>query len=98
MSCYLNFDDLALGFSVHASKRAAQRGVSRQMVAHILKFGRKHYQNGSVYYSVGRKEIKKFEHLCSALKNMNGLHLVMAKDGKIITVFKNQNFKIIRRN
>lgn len=96
MTCFLNFDELALGLSVHAHKRAAQRGVKQKMVAHLLRFGRKRYQNGAVYYSAGRKEIAKHQQVCPELKQMNGYHMVMSTTGEILTVFRNQDFKMIR--
>lgn len=96
MTCYLNFDDFALGLSVHAYKRRLQRGIKKQQIAHILRFGRKQYQNNAIYYSIGNKEIQKHAELCPALKNMNGLHLVTALNGTVITLFRNRNFKLLR--
>lgn len=96
MTCLLNLGHFYLDYSVHAVKRAHQRGIREDIVAHILRFGRKQFQNGALYYSIGRKEIKKYVHLCPALKQMNGLHLVMALNGTIITLFRNQHFKHIR--
>ena len=96
MTCYLNLEDQLLGCSVHAYKRREQRGIQRKKIAHLLRFGRKTYQNGSIYYSIGRKEIRKYQHICQDLKQMNGLHLVMSPNGIIITIFKNKNFRIIK--
>lgn len=96
MTCYLSFEEISLGYSYHAHKRANQRGVTADTVAHILRFGRKQHQKGAVYYSIGRKEVSKYKHLCPALKNMNGLHVVMSLSGEILTIFRNKNFKIVR--
>lgn len=35
MTCYLNFEDIALGLSVHAYKRRTQRGIQQQHIAHL---------------------------------------------------------------
>lgn len=96
MTCYLNFGEMALGYSVHAHQRAKQRGVTANKVAHLMRFGRKQHQNGAIYYSVGRKEIQRYSCYCPDLIEMNGLHLVMSLTGEIITVFRNKNFKGIR--
>lgn len=96
MTCYLNMTDHALGLSIHAYKRSKQRGIKQKTVAHIIRFGRKKYQNGAIYYSVGRKEIKKYIHLCPTLKEMNGMHLVMSPTGTILTLFRNKDFSIIK--
>lgn len=88
--------DYALGLSTHAYKRSIQRGIKQKTVAHILRFGRKKYQNNAIYYSVGRKEIKKYSQVCPALKEMNGMHLVMSTTGTVLTLFRNKDFSIIQ--
>lgn len=37
MTCYLNFEDFALGLSAHAYKRRAQRGIKKQHIAHLIR-------------------------------------------------------------
>ena len=93
MTCYLNFEEMLLNVSVHAHQRCHQRGVKAETIAHLLRFGKKYYKNNAVYYRVGRKEIAKHAAICPALKDMNGLHLVMGLNGKIITLFRNRNFR-----
>lgn len=96
MTCYLNFEDAALGLSVHAYKRRLQRGFQQDMIAHILRFGRKRFQNNAVYYSIGRKEIEKHSQACPDLKQMNGMHIVMSLNGTILTLFRNRDFRILK--
>jgi len=96
MTCYLNFEDTALGLSIHAYKRRTQRGIKHQHIAHLLRFGRRQYQNHAIYYSIGRKEIHKYANLCPALKEMNGMHLVTALNGTVLTLFRNRNFCLLR--
>lgn len=96
MTCYLNFDDIALGLSIHAYKRRMQRGIKSQQIAHLFRFGRKQYQNSAIYYSIGNKEIKKHTKTCPALKEMNGFHLVTTLDGKVLTLFRNRDFSLLK--
>lgn len=96
MTCYLNFEDTALGLSIHAYKRRMQRGIKHQQIAHLLRFGRKQYQNNAIYYSIGHKEIKKYAAYCPALKEMNGMHLVTALNGTILTLFRNRDFRLLK--
>lgn len=96
MTCYLNMADRALGLSIHAYKRSIQRGIKQKTVAHIIRFGRKKYQNNAIYYSIGRKEIKKHARICPALKEMNGMHLVMSPTETILTLFRNKDFSMIQ--
>jgi len=97
MTCFLNCEDYAFRLSIHAYKRRLQRGIKQQHIAHLLRFGRKQYQNNAIYYSIGNKEIGKHAKACNTLKNMNGMHLVTALNGTVITLFRNRNFKLLRR-
>lgn len=94
MTYILSQTEKALNITIHAHKRIAQRGINLAHIAHILKFGRKRYQNNVIYYSIGKKEISKYQALCSALKEMNGMHLVTGINGRIITLFRNKNLKL----
>lgn len=96
MTCFLGFEDFALGLSVHAHKRRMQRGIQHQHIAHLLRFGRKKYKNNAIYYSIGCKEIKKHGGICPALKDMNGMHLVTAINGTVVTLFRNRDFRLLR--
>ena len=97
MTCYLNFEDYALGLSVHAYKRRTQRGIQQQYIAHLLRFGRKKFHRHAIYYSIGQKEINKYAYLCPALKNMNGMHLITAINGTIMTIFRNRDFRLLKK-
>jgi len=97
MTCYLNFEDIALGLSVHAYKRRTQRGIQQQHIAHLLRFGRKQFHRHAIYYSIGHKEINKYGDLCPMLKNMNGMHLVTATNGKVLTMFRNRDFSLLKK-
>lgn len=98
MTCYLNFEDIALGLSVHAYKRRTQRGIQQQHIAHLLRFGRKQFHRHAIYYSIGHKEINKYADLCPMLKNMNGMHLVTATNGKVLTMFRNRDTSACSKN
>lgn len=97
MTCYLNFEDFALGLSVHAYKRRLQRGIQQQHIAHLLRFGRKKFHRHALYYSIGQKEINRYADICPAIKNMNGMHLVTALNGKVLTIFRNRDFRHLKK-
>ncbi len=96
MTCFLNFEDIALGLSIHAYKRRLQRGIQQQHIAHLFRFGRKRYQNNAIYYSIGNKEIKKYAKTCPTLKEMNGFHLVTTLNGVVLTQFRNRDFSLLK--
>ena len=97
MTGYLNFEDYALGLSVHAYKRRTQRGIQQQHIAHLLRFGRKQFHHHAIYYSIGHKEIKKYANICPTLKKMNGMHLVTAINGTVLTMFRNRDFRLLKK-
>ncbi|WP_151730869.1 hypothetical protein [Acinetobacter junii] len=96
MTIYINPEHVFLGLTGHAVKRSSQRGIKNKHVANLLKFGRKNYQNGAVYYSIGKKEISKFQNICPELKEMNGMHLVTATNGCVITLVRNKDFSLLK--
>jgi hypothetical protein len=96
MTIFMNPEQFFLGLTSHAAQRASQRGMKTKHIANLLKFGRKNYQNGAIYYSIGKKEISKYKNVCPGLKEMNGMHLVTAVNGCVITLFRNKDFSLIK--
>lgn len=92
----MNPEQLFLGLTNHAVRRSSQRGIKTKHIANLLKFGRKNYQNGAIYYSIGNNEIERYKNICPALKEMNGMHLVSSLTGNIVTIFRNRNFSCIK--
>ncbi|MFY9180161.1 MAG: hypothetical protein WAO12_10360 [Venatoribacter sp.] len=79
----------------HAITRASQRNITAAMISATLRFGRKTYQRGALFFSVGKKEIEKHSHKYALLNKMEGIHLVMSQTGEIITVYRDKTFKSI---
>jgi len=92
----MNPEQLFLGLTNHAVRCSSQRGIKTKHIANLLKFGRKNYQNGAIYYSIGNKEIARYKNICPALKEMNGMHVVSSFTGNVITIFRNKSFRRIR--
>ena len=83
--------------SCHARYRMDQRGIHPADIELALKYGRKTHSRRAWYYVIGQKEIKRFGDLCPALKELDGLHVVM--DGErtnILTVYRNHDLRRIR--
>lgn len=96
MTIYMNSEQFFLGLTNHAAKRSTQRGMKNKHIANLLRFGRKNYKNGAIYYSVGTKEISRYKDICPGLKEMNGMHLIVSINGNVITMFRNKSFRHIR--
>lgn len=97
MTVNLTFEQRSLGLTAHSLKRVRQRGFTQEDVASVLRFGRRNFQNGAVYYSIGRKEIKRYKKIYPSIQHMDGMHVVSAPNGSIVTVLRNRDFKIIKR-
>ncbi|MFB2579489.1 hypothetical protein ACEYX6_10160 [Acinetobacter sp. c2-A9] len=98
MGCYEDFASLHLNYTFHAYHRGQQRNIQAWMVAHAIRYGRRFYDKGAVYYRVGKREIQRFGKICPELKKMNGIHVVTGQNGKILTMFRNTKFKRIGTN
>ena len=83
MTIYMNPEQFFFGLSCHAVQRSSQRGMKTKHIANLLKFGRKNYQNGAIYYSIGKKEIAKYKDICPGLKEMNGMHLITSEPYRV---------------
>lgn len=91
---------MALTITQHAYHRMMERGISEYALKTVLAFGRKHYCKGAIYYAVGRKEVKKYADREPLLRKLEGIQVVAAANDAvhhIITVFKNHDFKGLRR-
>jgi len=83
----------------HAQKRMSERGITPEMVDLALKFGSKMRAPQTLYFFVGKRNIKKMKHLSKEMDHIHGLTLVLDPTGStIITCFKNKKFPQKIRN
>jgi hypothetical protein len=82
--------------SQHAQIREGQRGISKKQVLLAYQYGRVIHARRAVYHVIGNKEIEKFDSIEPELKKMNGIQLVMSKNGTVITAFKNKDLRRVR--
>jgi hypothetical protein len=82
--------------SRHAKQREDQRGITEKQVTLAYQYGRIIHARRATYYVVGKKEIDKHSAAEPALKEMNGIHLVVSSNGTLLTVYKNKDLRKIR--
>ena len=81
----------------HARIRMGQPGIQPEVIELVLKYGRKTHSRRAWYYVIGQKEIKRFGDMCAALKELDGMHVVMDDDRtNILTVYRNHDLRRIR--
>jgi hypothetical protein len=82
--------------SSHSELRRYQRGISKKHVVLAYKYGRVIYAKNAKYYVIGLKEISCYIDIEPELKSINGVQVVIAKNGTILTVYKNINLHKIK--
>jgi hypothetical protein len=82
--------------SFHACERMEHRNIGQDAVEDVLAYGRVVYTRGAVIYAIGRREIKQWDEQGVDLSGHNGLQVVTAHDGDILTVYRNHNFRRLR--
>ena len=81
-------------YSQHAKDRLNSRAISQEDIDLVITYGRRLHTRHVVIHSIGKKEVEengKFLERCA------GLHAVCnPHTGKIITAYRNQDFKGLR--
>jgi len=74
----------------HASLRMSQRGIRRDQLAAVLRFGRCRHARGARFYFVGRKEVRRYARSGLDLRPLENLQVLMApRSDAVITVYRN---------
>jgi hypothetical protein len=82
--------------SFHARERMDRRNIGQDAIEDVLANGRVIYTRGAVIYAIGRREIKQWEDQGVDLSDHDGLQVVTAHDGDILTVYRNRDFRGLR--
>ena len=82
-----------IAITSHAKKRMQNRGINGSAIEAVLDFGRVLYTRGATLYVIGRREIDKEARHGNDLKEFDGIHVVCAKDGAVITTYRNKSFR-----
>lgn len=90
--------DLALrhSLSAHARQRMNARNLGLTAIKATLDFGRVVYTRGAIIYAIGKKEVRRHRSTRGDLGRFEGVHVVCAPDGTVITTYRNHNFRGIR--
>jgi len=90
----IDFEDYVL--TQHAHQRMGMRGFSSADISLALAYGRKIHVRGAAIYAVGRKEISQCAEFGIDLSDLEGLQVVCANDGTVMTVYRNRDFRKLR--
>lgn len=82
--------------TAHAKVRMRQRSVPPDAVEAALTFGREVHTRGATIYAIGRREVREAAAVGEDLGAFEGVQVVCARDGAVITVYRNADFSGLR--
>ena len=85
-----------LSLTDHAAIRMQQRGISRSALQTVLDFGRRIHAQGLTFYVVGRKEVALYADRGVNLTNFEGLQVLVAADGAVVTTYRSRDLHAIK--
>lgn len=82
--------------TMHASQRMNARRIPEAAVWAALEHGRIVHVRGASIHAIGQKEIRRFRERGIDLSCYEGIQIVGAPDGTILTVYRNRDFRGLR--
>lgn len=92
-------DPMAVGLSAisnHALQRMRERRISEGAVRATLEHGRTVHVRGVAIYVIGRKEVSRLRRRDIDVADYEGVQVVCACDGTILTAYRNRDFRSLR--
>lgn len=86
-----------LSLTQHARVRMQQRRLPPRAVAMVMVYGRLARLRGAEIYAIGRKEVEHYRREGVDLSRFQGIQVVCNQDGKILTVYRNHDFRGLRQ-
>lgn len=97
MPATTNFPVPEYSLSTHAKMRMQQRGIGRNQLEHVLRYGRAvRAHGGASFYVLGRKETQRDGAHDADLLDAEGVHLILSAEGVVITVYRSHALRKLR--
>ena len=87
----------ALQLTHHARLRMEGRRIPEAGVSAVLEHGRAIWARGALIHAVGRREVARAARHGVDLRPWEGVQVVCAPDGHVVTVYRNHDFRPLRR-
>ncbi len=91
-----NDEALRSALSGHAHQRMNARSLGLTAIKAALDFGRVVYTRGAVLHAIGRKEVQNHRRTGTDLRRFEGVQVVCAPSGTVITAYRNHDFRRLR--
>lgn len=82
--------------TTHAHQRMQQRHISPLVLEQVLLYGRKIRARGATFRVVGRKEVAHYAAAGIDLRAAEGVQVLLAGDGVVLTTYRNHDLRVIR--
>ncbi|MBE9396809.1 DUF4258 domain-containing protein [Pontibacterium sp. N1Y112] len=83
--------------SHHAQTRMSQRSINLGEVQSVLQHGRVIHSRRARFYVVGHKDVERFSHAGIDVRALENIQVVVDEiSNRILTVYRNRNFRQIR--
>ena len=75
----------------HAVHRSRSRGIPAKAIHAALDYGKHRAIRGADIYTIGWREVRYFSQRGIDLSRWEGVEVVCAHDGRVLTVYRNKN-------
>ena len=82
--------------TLHAADRSRTRGIPTEAVEAVIEFGKHRSIRGADIYTIGWREVRLHAQAGIDLSRWEGIEVVCAHDGAILTVYRNKNPRALR--
>ena len=82
--------------SLHARDRSRSRGIPTEAIDAVVEFGKHRAIRGADVYTLGWREVRFHAQNGVDLSRWDGIEVVCAHDGRILTVYRNRNPRALR--
>lgn len=82
--------------TVHARQRSRARGIPTDAIEAVLEYGRHRAIRGADVFTLGWREVRFHARRGIELSRWEGVEVVCAHDGQILTVYRNKNPRALR--
>lgn len=80
----------------HARQRLRKRSIRLSAVEAVIDFGQRRSTRGAEVYVIGWRDVRFYRECGIDLSRFEGIEVVCAHDGAVLTVYRNQNRKALR--
>lgn len=82
--------------TLHATDRSRTRGISTEAIDAVMEYGKHRAIRGVDVYTLGWREVRFYAQSGLDLSRWEGVEVVCAHDGQILTTYRNNNPRALR--